>query len=234
MDEAETRSRLEVHHSLTFTRLSSWDQRQQKTQTSSHYCHSFVAPDEKIRSAMHVFNRVIQLQRRSQGIVPQRQRYEKWSISTRVSVLIGMVRSPARRKKKSFVSNVSSTIKRRITVFCDVHDHGVASGGSRARRHWAHRQLKSSWCTAIPTNDRRQRRKAKTTRGRTWLTTNRQVFSGSGAASQCAYACWHDKVKSVQRTDDPADHGRINRHFLTQTSFCRRNDLCPQSVEVSF
>ena len=49
MDEAETRSWLEVHRSFTFTRLSSWDQRQQETQTNSHDCHSFVAPDEKIR-----------------------------------------------------------------------------------------------------------------------------------------------------------------------------------------
>ena len=172
---------------------------------------------------MHVFNRVIQLQRRSQGLVPQRQRYEKWSISTRVSILIGMMRSPARRKK-NIVSNVSSTIKKRITVFCDAIVHG--------RRHRAHRQLKSSWCTAIPAHDRRRRRKAKITRGRTWLTTNRQGFSGSGAASQCAY----DMTRSNRckgRTTRPTS-ARINRHFLTQTSFCRRNDLCPQSVEVSF
>ena len=46
---AETLSGLEVHHSFTCTRLSSWDQRQQETQTSSHDCHGFVAPDEKIR-----------------------------------------------------------------------------------------------------------------------------------------------------------------------------------------
>ena len=72
-------------------------------------------------------------------------------------------------------------------------------------------------------HDRRRRRNAKATRGRTSLTTNRQVFSGSGAASHLCI--WHDKVKSVQRTDDPADAARINRHFLTQTSFCRRNDL---------
>ena len=171
---------------------------------------------------MHVFNRVIQLQRRSQGLVPQRQRYEKWSISTGVSILIGMMRSPARRKKK-FVSNVSSTIKRRITVFCDAVVHGDT---------WTHRQLKSSWCTAIPAHDRRRRRKAKTTRGRTWLTTNRQVFSGSGAASQCAFDMTRSN-RSKGRTTRPTA-ARINRHFLTQTSFCRRNDLCPQSVEVSF
>ena len=82
---------------------------------------------------MHVFNRVIQLQRRSQGLVPQRQRYEKWSISTGVSILIDTMRSPARRKKK-FVSDVSSTIKRRITVFCDpvVHgDTGLIDSSSR-------------------------------------------------------------------------------------------------------
>ena len=97
LGEAETRrSRLEVHHSFTFTRLSSWDQRQQETQTSSPDCHSFVAPDKKDQgSAMHVFNRVIQHQSRSQDFVPQRQRYEKWSISTTVSILIGMMRSLA-------------------------------------------------------------------------------------------------------------------------------------------
>ena len=81
-------------------------------------------------------------------------------------------------------------------------------------------------------HDRRRRRKAKTTRGRTWLTTNRQVFSGSGAASQCAFDMTRSN-RSKGRTTRPTA-ARINRHFLTQTSFCRRNDLCPHSVEVSF
>ena len=166
---------------------------------------------------MHVFNRVIQLQRRSQGLVPQRQRYEKWSMSTGVSILIDMMRSPARRKKKV-----------RLERFLyDQETNHCLLWPSRARRHRTHRQLKSSWCTAaaIPAHDRHRRRKAKTTRGRTWLTTNWQVFSGSGAASQCAFDMTRSN-RSKGRTTRPTA-ARINRHFLTQTSFCRRNDLFP-------
>ena len=144
-------------------------------------------------SSMHVFNRVIQLQRRSQGLVPQRQRYEKWSISTGISILIDMMRSPARRKKKV---RLERFLHHQETNHCLLWP-------SRARRHRTHRQLKSSWCTAIPAHDRRRRRKATTTRGRTWLTTNWQVFSGSAVLPRSVHLTWQGQI-------DPKD-GRPGR-----------------------
>ena len=130
MDEAESRSWLK------FITLWSW---------LSRFWVPGTRDSKRLRrvhmTATHVFNRVIQLQRRSQGLVPQRQRIRK-VVDLNESFHTHRHDAITGAKKKNFVSNVSSTIKGRITVFCDVHDLSVASGGSRARRHRAHRQLK--------------------------------------------------------------------------------------------
>ena len=225
MDEAETRSWLEVHHSLTFTRLSSLDQRQQETQTSSHDCHSFVAPDEKIRR--HPCTR---LQSRHPAPTSQSRFSSTKAEIRKVVDLDGSFHT----HRHDAITGAKKKKKVRLERFLHHQEtNHCLLWPSRARRHRTHRQLKSSSrCTAIPAHDRRRRRKAKTTRGRTWLTTNRQVFYGSGAASQCAFDMTRSN-RSKGRTTRPTA-ARINRHFLTQTSFCRRNDLCPHSVEVSF
>ena len=231
MDEAETRSRLEVHHSLTFTRVTRFlgpetardsDRRVRTTAT--------VSLRQTKRSGVSCSHARLQ----SRHPAPTSQsRFSFTCTTAEIRKVVDLDESfhthrhdsITGAKKKNFVSNLSSTIKRRITLFCDAVVHGAATQGSSTAQ------------VVVVHSDPRERQaltsqKAKTTCERTWLTTNRQVFSGSGAASQCAYDMTGSN-RSKGRTTRPTA-ASINRHFLTQTSFCRRNDLCPQSVEVSF
>ena len=82
------------------------------------------------------------------------------------------------KKKKNLVSNVSSTIKRRITVFCDAVVHGDTGLIDSSSRRGTQRSPRT-------TVDVAKQKLLVEEPG--WRRTGKSSLASSGAASQCAY-----------------------------------------------